>query len=202
MTIYIPGPEHPLHKPFMAGATDMVRNFVVATLLYCLAHSSGNIIQHTVPAYPVPLAAASFARSFHRVEHPVGILNLVEGCGAFGTISSTTCRMVGIPDQLAHRHTLFINVGKKTATSLTVETGGRNQHILFRLALRPAFRIIFHPIIPLIGRRTVHLGTINSCTLCCRATPFSMEISNKVQFFCYRFYNRWFMGITHIYSST
>ena len=139
MTIYIPRPEHPLHETFMAGATDMIRNFVIAALLYGLAHSSCNVVQHTVPAYPVPLAATSFARSFHRVEHPVGILNLVEGCGAFCTVSTTTGRMVGIADQLAHRHALFINIGKKSATSLTVETGCRNQHILFRLALRPAF---------------------------------------------------------------
>ena len=131
MTVHVPCPEYPLHEPFMTGTSDMVRDFIVATLLNSLAHSSCNVIKHTVPAHSIPFATTSFSRAFHWIEHSVGILNLVERRRTFCTVSASTCRMIRIADQLAHRHGLLVNISQKSTTCLTIETGCRNNHILF-----------------------------------------------------------------------
>src|SRR5215831_14376723 len=77
MPVNPPRLEGTLHDEVVAGAANVVHHFLATVLLYRLTDSSTKRFNNLGPGDPRPLAASPHTHTFHRIQHAVRIVHLV-----------------------------------------------------------------------------------------------------------------------------
>src|SRR5579883_548098 len=152
VTIHSPGSQHALHITIVSGASNMIHNLVASPLNKRLPDFRGKGIQHLIPCHAFPPALAALARTLQGIENAFGIVDLVDGRRAFGTVTPATARMVGITFQLLDTPALFVYVGQQPTGRLTVEADGRDDLVMPLDFARPRLRVVLHPVAPALRR--------------------------------------------------
>src|SRR5581483_1319740 len=148
-----PGLQRAFHDEVMTGTAHVVHNFFPATFLDCFANAQAEGFEHLGPGGALPLAATARAHALHGIEHAVGIMNLIDGGGAFGTKASPAGGMPGIALEFRDLARLFIYVREHSASGLAVEADGGNELIMLFDFAGPLLGVILHPIVPFLHRR-------------------------------------------------
>src|ERR1041385_3005214 len=92
--------QRALHDEVVTGAADMVHDFFAAPFLYGFADACTERLEHLLPRGAGPLPCSALPSTLHRIEHAVGIMNLINGRGTLGAQASAARRMHRIPFEL------------------------------------------------------------------------------------------------------
>jgi len=112
----------------------------------CLANPRRDVVERLVPGHPGPSVAGG-RRSASAGRVCGRILNLIQRGRSLGAVPAARpgCRVaLEFPDLEG----VAIDVGEQTACRLTVEAGGRHQHVAVLDTCRPRARIEFDPVVP------------------------------------------------------
>ncbi len=126
VAINTPGGEDALGETVLTGSPDVIHDLVAPIFDDRFANARGDIIQNPVPRYLFPFTFTAFAGALEWKKNAIGILNLVECCRTFGTITPARTRMFRIAFKLLNVTSDFVDVGEQAAGRLTVETSCRN----------------------------------------------------------------------------
>ncbi len=132
-----PRGEDPLGEAVLAGAADVVHDRVRPLLDDRLPDPAGDVVERLVPGDPLPASRTAFPDPLERVEDPIRVGDLVDGCRALGAVAAARARVLGIALELADLERLLVDVGKQAAGRLAVEAGRRHEHVALLDPLRP-----------------------------------------------------------------
>ena len=119
--------KHPFHVAVVAHPTDVVHDLVVAVLAERPADPTTDVVECLVPTDALPEALSSLADPLHRVQDPLGVLDLVDGGRAFGAVPAPTGRVNRVALELGDPARLLVHPGQQAAVGLAVEAGGGNE---------------------------------------------------------------------------
>src|SRR6516225_11980582 len=115
----------------MSRPAHVVHNFVFAAFLQGFSSALAKIVENFVPAHALPLAFTAFARAPQGIKDAFRIVDLIDGCRAFGAVASATAGMRRVSFKLLDAHLLFINVSQEPTGCFAVEADGRNERVVF-----------------------------------------------------------------------
>ena len=75
------------------------------------------------------------------MKNPFGVVDLIESCGAFGTIAAPTGRMERITLDLVYLVGLVVDIGEQTTGRFTIETSRGYEAVVAFYAFRPSFGV-------------------------------------------------------------
>src|ERR1035437_5147568 len=107
----------------------MVNDFVPPSFDKRLSDSRRQIIEHLVPAPPLPFSLAALSGALERVEYSLRVVDLVHRRRTLGAVAATAAGMLGIAFEFANLESVLVNVGKQAAARFAVETYRRNDRI-------------------------------------------------------------------------
>ena len=96
VAVNAPGLEHAIGVVGLAGATDVIHDLVVATLVDRRADAVTNLVERLVPRDALPLTAAPLADALHRVHDPLGVIHLIQRRWALGAVASSAGWMLRV----------------------------------------------------------------------------------------------------------
>src|SRR5438876_3207263 len=138
---------------FMAGAADVVDDFVAAAFDERLADARGEVVEHLVPGDALPFGFAAIADALERIKDALGVVDLIESRGPLGTIAAAAARMGGVALEFADAVGLFVDVGEQAASGLAVEAYRGDEGVVLLDFARPSCRVVLGPILPAFDRR-------------------------------------------------
>ena len=100
VTIDAPSLQHPLDVALVPGPTDVIDDTVLGPSLQRSPNLRSNLVERLVPVDPLPAAFATLADSLHRVQNPLGIVNLIDCSRALGAGPATASGVVRVPLKL------------------------------------------------------------------------------------------------------
>ncbi len=142
-------------EQLMAGAADVVHDFVAPLFLQRLTHAAGDVVEHFVPTDPLPLAFAALADALQRITNAFGIANLVERRRPLGAVAAAAAGMLGIALEAANLVRVFFDHRNQAAGRFAIETNGWNDPAVLLDFARPLRRVVLDPVVPLFHRRIV-----------------------------------------------
>ena len=152
VTVDPPRLEDPIDVAVLAGPADVVHHRVAAILHERGADLGPDLLERLVPGDPLPLAGAPLAGPLHRVEDPLGVVDLVEGGWALGAVPAPAAGVLGVALDLGDLAGLGVEVGDEPAAGLAVEAGGGNDLVLPLDPVGPGFGVELSPVVPLVER--------------------------------------------------
>ncbi len=176
--------ERAVHEPVLARAPDVVHDLIVATLTDSGPHPSSDVCEGFLPGDTLPLTASSLAHTAHRVEDPLGVVDLVDRRRAFCTVASPRSRVCWIAFEPLDLARVLVDVGKESARRLAVEACGRYEAVSVCYLLRPCLRVVLLPVVPAVWRREVRevcaLSDPWKLVVCCHLILTSTERSGRL----------------------
>src|SRR5207245_10321455 len=94
------------------------------------ADAARQIIERVVPAHALPLARAALAHALQREQDPLGILDLIEGRRALGTVPAAAAGMARIAFELLDDARFLVHVREQSARRLAVEARGGHEAVV------------------------------------------------------------------------
>src|SRR5688572_3211063 len=110
VTVDAPGGEYAFSKTILTRTSDVIHDLLTAIFNNCFSDSTCQLVQHFIPAHPLPFSFASFARAFERIENTIGIGDLIQRGWTLGAISATRARMLGVAFELLYFARGFVDV--------------------------------------------------------------------------------------------
>jgi len=94
------------------------------------------------------------------IQNTIGIGDLIDGSRSFGTVSSTTSRMIRIAFKTFNLLGFLIYKRRQTTGTFAIEASSGHNLIGFFDFSRPCLRIVFSPIVPFIRcwKILIHIG--------------------------------------------
>ncbi len=148
-----PGLERAIHDEVVAGAADVVHDLFAAILLKRFAHARADGFKHFIPTGARPLAGTAGAGALHGIEDAIGIVNLIDGRGAFGAEAAAAGRMFGIALEFLDLARFLVGIGEQAAGGFAVEANGGDDLKMFFDAAGPGIGIELDPVVPLFDGR-------------------------------------------------
>src|SRR5262249_13224880 len=148
-----PGLEHAVHVALVAGPPDVVEPLVVPALLERRTDARADLLEHLLPAHPLPAALTALPGALERVQDALGVLYLVDGRGALRAVPAARGRVQRVALELAYAQGLAVDVGEQAAGRLAVEADGGHEHVAALDAPRPGPDVVLAPVVPLLCRR-------------------------------------------------
>ena len=155
VAVNAPGLEHAIGVVGLAGATDVIHDLVVATLVDRRADAVTNLVERLVPRDALPLTAAPLADALHRVHDPLGVIHLVERGGTLGAVAATAGRMLGVALDLVDLARVLVHVTNQATAGFAVEAARGHQRVLLLDLVRPCLGVELGPVVPLLQRRVL-----------------------------------------------
>src|SRR5437763_12852966 len=115
MSVDPPGLQRAIHDEVVPGTSDVVHDFIAASLLDCLANAAAEFLQNFRPGSSCPLACSARPATLHRIENAVRVVNLVDGGRAFGTQAAAAGRMFRIAFELVDLSRRLVDVSEQSA---------------------------------------------------------------------------------------
>src|ERR1700731_683303 len=126
VTIHAPGTQDALHITVMPRPTHGIQGLIAASLRNGGSDFAGKGLQYFVPRRAFPLALTTLPYAFQGIQDTFGIVDLVDGGRSFGTVASSTARVIGITLKFFNPSRLFVHVSHQATSRLAVEADGRN----------------------------------------------------------------------------
>ena len=154
-----PALQNALHVTVVAGAPHVVHDLLAAPLTDRSSDPPAEGLEHLVPGGALPLVRAARPLALHRVEDPVGGLELVHHRQALGTEASATGGVHGVSLDLGDLAGLLVDVGEQPARRFAVEADRRDEPVVALGLLGPCSRVVLDPVGPAVyGRAGTQLG--------------------------------------------
>src|SRR5579862_1482671 len=154
MAVDAPRLQQAVHDEIVTGTPNVIHDFFAAFFLNRLANAAAEGFEHFVPGGARPLPRTARTAALHGIENAIGIVNLIDGCWAFGAQTAATGGMHGIAFEFGNLPVRFIDVGEEAAGGFAVEADGWDELVVLLHAARPGLGIEFDPIVPALDRRT------------------------------------------------
>jgi hypothetical protein len=155
VAIDTPRLEGAVHEAVLTRTADVIHDLVVAVLPNRLAHTRSDISQRFVPADPLPLTAASLANSAHRVQNPLGVIDLIDRCWPLRAVASSRAWVRRVAFKFEDLAGVLVDVRQQSARRLAVEARRRNEPEPVLDLLRPRLGVVLLPVIPPIRWRKI-----------------------------------------------
>ena len=140
--------QHAVGVAVLAGAADVIHDFVAAVLDDRAAEARGDVVERLVPRHLLPAPAAALALALQRIQNPVGILELIRRDDALRACAPAAAGMRRVALDLADGEALLVDVGEDAARRLAVETDARNDPVVALIFPRPARRLVVDVVVP------------------------------------------------------
>src|SRR5690606_386310 len=118
----------------------VVSDLVVALFPERLVQPPGDVVEHLIPAHPLPLTAPPRPLALHRVQYPLRIRQLIDRRRPLRAVAPAAAGVVWVALQLADTHIRLVDVSRQPAGTLAVKTGRRHDHVLLLVPPRPRLR--------------------------------------------------------------
>src|SRR5579884_2925538 len=112
VTIDAPCTQDTFHVTIVPRASNMIHDFITAVFHDGGANFTGKRVQYFVPGCTLPFAFATLAGTFQGIQDTFGIIDLVDGGGAFGAIAAAAAWMIGVALKFFNSPGFLIDVGK------------------------------------------------------------------------------------------
>src|SRR5262245_34333618 len=152
--VHAPGLQHAGGEVIVPWAPDVVHDAVVSPSVEGSADAAGDILQRFLPRGADELPGAARPGTAQRVEDALGIADLVEGRRPLGADAPATARVHRVALEAHDRARGLVHAGEQSAGRFTVETDGGDALEMALPLLGPGGRVPFHPVVPLLGRRS------------------------------------------------
>src|SRR5436190_2345202 len=148
MAVDAPRLEHAVGVAVLAGAADVVHDFVAPVLDDRLADARSDVVERLVPRHACPLSGSAIAVALHREQDPIGIVELIGRHDALGARAAAAAGVQRIAFDLSDRQPLLIDVREDAAGRLAVEADARDDPVLPPLLPRPRRRLVLGVVVP------------------------------------------------------
>jgi hypothetical protein len=88
VSIYSPGGEHTLCVSVFTRTAHVIHHLVLPSFLDGRTNTTSDNVERLIPRDTLPVAFSSLSNALKRIENPIRIRDLVEGCRPFSAIAS------------------------------------------------------------------------------------------------------------------
>ena len=159
VAVDVPRLEHTIGVAVLAGAADVVHHLVAAALLERPPDAGPDLVERLVPRDAFPAARPSLARALQRMQHPLGVVDLVERRRSLGAVAAAAGRVLGVALELGDLAGVAIDVRGEPARRFAVEARRRHERVVALDAFGPRLGVELGPVVPLVVRRVVGEST-------------------------------------------
>ena len=103
--------QDPVGVSLVTRAPNVVDHPVLGPGLEGIPNLGRDLIQGLVPGNPLPTALPSGTDPLHRVEDPLRVVDLVDGCRALGAVPAPATRVMGVPLEFCDLPGFLVHVG-------------------------------------------------------------------------------------------